>query len=82
MYDLYPFLVLAVAIIALIFAIVKFYSVKKLPEGTEQMMHISQKIRKGAMTYLKRQYKTVGIFFVVMLVGLSSTPRVALSRTT
>ena len=71
MYDLYPFLVLAVAIIALIFSVIKFYSVKKLPEGTEQMMHISQKIRKGAMAYLKRQYKTVGIFFVVMFVLLA-----------
>ena len=30
------------------------------------MKSISVKIRKGAMAYLKRQYKTVGIFFAIM----------------
>ena len=65
-----PVAVLICAIIALIFAAVNFYSVKKKPEGTEKMAEISAKIRKGAMAYLKRQYKTVGIFFVVMFVIL------------
>ena len=41
----------------------KFFWVKKQPEGTKEMANISAKIRKGAMAYLKRQYKTVGIFF-------------------
>jgi len=66
-----PFLVLASAIIALIFAAYKFYAVKRMPEGTEEMASISAKIRSGAMAYLKRQYKTVSIFFVVMVVILS-----------
>ena len=34
------------------------------------MKAIGVKIRKGAMAYLKRQYKTVGIFFAVMFVIL------------
>ena len=66
-----PFFVLVAAVIALIFAGYKFYSVKKLPEGTDEMASISSKIRSGAMAYLKRQYKTVGIFFAVMFVILS-----------
>ena len=66
-----PFIVLTVAIIALIFAAYKFCSVKKLPEGTSEMAAISAKIRSGAMAYLKRQYKTVGIFFAVMVVILA-----------
>ncbi len=66
-----PFVVLVTALIALVFAIIKFYSVKKMPEGTEEMTKISSKIRSGAMAYLKRQYKTVSIFFVVMVVLLS-----------
>ena len=65
-----PVAVLICAIIALVFAAVNFYSVKKKPEGTEKMAEISAKIRKGAMAYLKRQYKTVGIFFAVMFVIL------------
>lgn len=65
-----PVVVFICAVIALVFAAVNFYAVKKKPEGTEQMASISQKIRKGAMAYLKRQYKTVGIFFAIMFVVL------------
>ncbi len=66
-----PFFVLCTAVFALIFAAYKFFAVRRLPEGTEQMASISAKIRSGAMAYLKRQYKTVGIFFAVMFVLLS-----------
>ncbi len=69
--DYAPFFVLAAAVVAIIFAAYKFYAVKKLPEGTEEMASISSKIRSGAMAYLKRQYKTVGIFFAVMFVILA-----------
>lgn len=65
-----PIAVLICAVIAIVFAVVNFYSVKKKPEGTETMKSIGAKIRKGAMAYLKRQYKTVGIFFAVMFVIL------------
>lgn len=66
-----PFFVLLCAILALVYSCVQFYNVKRKPEGTETMAKISLKIRKGAMAYLKRQYKTVGIFFAVMFVILS-----------
>ena len=65
-----PFYALAAAVLALLFSAYKFFYVKKLPEGTPLMSSISSKIRIGAMTYLKRQYKTVGIFFAVMFVIL------------
>ena len=61
-----PYLVLACAVIAIIYAVIQFYAVKRKPEGTEKMAEISKKIRTGAMAYLKRQYKTVGIFFAIM----------------
>ncbi len=65
-----PIAVLICAIVALVVAAINFYGVKKKPEGTDQMAAISAKIRKGAMAYLKRQYKTVGIFFAIMFVVL------------
>ena len=65
-----PYAVLLCAIIALCYSVAQFYSVKKKPEGTETMIAIGKKIRQGAMAYLKRQYKTVGIFFAVMFVLL------------
>lgn len=68
--NIAPFLTLAAAVIGLAFAAYKFYWVKAKPEGTAQMSGIAAKIRKGAMAYLKRQYKTVSIFFICMLVIL------------
>ena len=71
MTEYVPFLVMAAALIALAFAAYKYFSVKRLPEGTEEMAAISAKIRQGAMAYLKRQYKTVIIFFAVIIILLS-----------
>lgn len=68
--NIAPFLSLGAAVLALLFAVYRFYSVKVKPEGTEQMRLISSKIRKGAMAYLKRQYRTVGVFFVIMFIVL------------
>ena len=63
-----PVIALIAAICGLAFAMYKFFWVKKQPEGTKEMANIASKVRKGAMAYLKRQYKTVGIFFIVMLI--------------
>ena len=72
MTEYIPFLVMAAALLSLAFAAYKYFSVKRLPEGTAEMAAISAKIRKGAMAYLKRQYKTVAIFFVVIIVLLTA----------
>ncbi len=68
--DVLPFSVLAVSIVALIYSAIQYFYVKRKPEGTEKMIEIGGKIRSGAMAYLKRQYKTVGIFFAVVFVLL------------
>ncbi len=60
--------VLLSALIALGVSFFNFYSVKKKPEGTAEMKAISEKIRNGAMAYLKRQYKTVAVFFSVLFI--------------
>ncbi len=65
-----PIAVFLCAVAALIFSAINFFSVKSKPEGNDTMKNIGAKIRKGAMAYLKRQYKTVGIFFAVMFVIL------------
>ncbi len=71
MFAIAPYLVLAAALVGLFFAVYKFYWVKKQPEGTPEMIAIAGKIRTGAMAYLKRQYKTVAVFFAVMIVILA-----------
>ena len=64
--DISPFIVWGISIVALIYSAVQYCSVKKHDEGNDLMKAIGEKIRGGAMAYLKRQYKTVGIFFVIM----------------
>ncbi|MCI9403164.1 MAG: sodium-translocating pyrophosphatase [Oscillospiraceae bacterium] len=62
------------AFLALGFAIVQARKVLKFPEGTEQMQKIAISIRKGANAYLKRQYLTVFLIFIIvflLLLGLA-----------
>lgn len=60
------FLVLLGAVLGLIFSGYQANIVMKADEGEEKVKSISAKIRKGADAYLKRQYKGVAIFFVLM----------------
>ena len=58
------------ALVALLFAFFTARSVNKAAEGSERMKSVAESIRRGAKAYLKRQYKTVGIFFAVVFVVL------------
>ena len=60
-----------VAALALIIAYWMYIWIKKQPQGNERMVQIADWVKEGALTYLKRQYKTVGIFFLVAFVLLS-----------
>ena len=54
------------AIVALFFA-VKFYKeVKEANPGDEKMIEIADHVTRGAMAYLKRQYRVVFVFFVIV----------------
>lgn len=54
------------SILALSFAYFFYSRLMKESEGTEKMASIALYVRKGAMAYLKQQYKVVGIFFLVI----------------
>ncbi len=56
------------AIVALIVAIICYKLMIKAPEGSDTMKKIAGFVREGAMAYLRQQYKTVGIVFVVLFV--------------
>lgn len=56
------------SVIALGFAYFFFKQMMKEDEGTDTMKKIALHVRKGAMSYLKQQYKVVGIVFLVLLV--------------
>ncbi len=54
------------SIVALTMAWVFFKSMMKADEGTPRMKEIAEHVRKGAMAYLKQQYKVVLIVFIVL----------------
>jgi len=58
------------SLLALAFAAYLYFFLKKQDSGTEKMREISEAIQEGAAAYLKRQYRGVAIFFVVMFFAL------------
>ncbi|MCH5179138.1 MAG: sodium-translocating pyrophosphatase [Prevotellaceae bacterium] len=54
------------SIVALGMALYFYLQMKKEDEGTPRMREIAEHVRKGAMAYLKQQYKVVAIVFVVL----------------
>ena len=62
------YIVLAASILALTFAYIFFKQMMKEDEGTDLMKKIAAYVRKGAMAYLKQQYKVVTIVFVILAV--------------
>lgn len=60
------YVVLAASVLALGFAYYFYRSMLGKDEGTELMKKIASHVRKGAMAYLKQQYKVVTVVFVVL----------------
>lgn len=67
----YFWLVPLAAIFVLVMAGRFFQAMKRENPGTERMVEIAQYVRKGALAYLKQQYKMVGIVFI-LIAGLLS----------
>ena len=59
-------LVPAAAVLALLFAWYFFRSMMRADEGTPRMREIALYVRRGAMSYLRQQYKVVLIAFIVL----------------
>ncbi|NLX41404.1 MAG: sodium-translocating pyrophosphatase [Bacteroidales bacterium] len=60
------FLVPACSILALVFAYIFYRRMKRVDEGTPTMKEIASHVRKGAMAYIKQQYKIVIIVFLIL----------------
>lgn len=69
-----------VGVLALLFALYKANSINKVAPGTDRMKEISSYIQEGAMAFLKREYRSLAIFivvlFIVLAIGIS--PKTAL----
>ena len=64
-------LIPAASVLALCFAYYFHKQMMKESEGTPQMIKIAAAVRKGAMSYLKQQYKIVGWVFLGLVILFS-----------
>jgi K(+)-stimulated pyrophosphate-energized sodium pump len=58
--------ILAIALVALVYAYRLVQGVLAKDEGTEKMQEISLAIREGANAYLARQFRTLAVFVVIL----------------
>ncbi|MCL1811067.1 MAG: sodium/proton-translocating pyrophosphatase, partial [Methanomassiliicoccaceae archaeon] len=65
------FMIPIAAVIALLFALYFFRNIWSRDKGTPEMQKISNAIETGAMAYLRRQYKTIGIISIILAVVLA-----------
>ncbi|MEQ1591532.1 MAG: sodium-translocating pyrophosphatase [Thiobacillaceae bacterium] len=61
---------LAAAVLALLYGIVSIKWILGLPTGNDRMREIAAAVQEGASAYLNRQYTTIGIVGVILLVAI------------
>lgn len=75
------FLPLIISIFAFVFGLFLFSGIKKSPEGSEKIVEISLAIRKGALTFLKREFKVLFLIliFIALILGIAIDFRQAMT---
>jgi len=66
----YLVLTITASLASLVAALIFSFLIKKKEEGTDKMKEIAHSIYEGAMAFLKREYKVISIFIVVLAVVL------------
>lgn len=59
---------LAAGVLALLFAVYLFGRVRSYDAGTERMQEIASAIQEGAMAFLRREYRSLALFVILMVV--------------
>ena len=65
------YLGLAAGVLAAAYAVFLVMRINKLPAGNDKMQEIAKAIQEGAMAYLGRQYRTVGIVAVILAIAIA-----------
>ena len=65
------FITLAICVVAILYVVYNYVSIKRLKEGTDRMVKMSAIIREGAGVFLKKEFTTIGIVILVIAVLLS-----------
>jgi len=65
-------------VLGMVAAVVTYFAVLKHPAGNETMQGISEKVYLGAMVFLKREYRIIAIFMVLVFAVLAVSPGLGL----
>ena len=57
-------IMVAVITLSMVYVIFNYFSIKKMPEGTEEMVEMAKIIRDGSGTFLKTEFKMIAIVCV------------------
>jgi K(+)-stimulated pyrophosphate-energized sodium pump len=68
MEELWLWLAIAAGLLSIVYGVVQIRSILSAPAGNERMQEIAKAIQEGADAYLKRQYTTIAIVGVVILI--------------
>ncbi|MBI1282776.1 MAG: sodium-translocating pyrophosphatase [Thiobacillus sp.] len=64
---------LVAAVLALLYGIISIKWILGLPTGNDRMREIAAAVQEGAQAYLNRQYTTIGVVGVILLIAIFST---------
>jgi K(+)-stimulated pyrophosphate-energized sodium pump len=70
----FVFVIAVIALAALAFAYVLVREVLAAGQGTENMQTISKAVQEGAAAYLNRQFRTLGVFSIIVFILLLLLP--------
>jgi K(+)-stimulated pyrophosphate-energized sodium pump len=70
----FVFIILALAILALVYSFVLVREVLAADTGTPNMQNISKAVQEGAAAYLNRQFRTLAVFSVIVFLLLLLLP--------
>ena len=70
MESYYMYIPLILAVLGLVFMLIKMSWVKKQSPGNERMQEISRNIKEGALAFLSAEYRLLAIFVVIASIAL------------
>ncbi|MBP3504135.1 MAG: sodium-translocating pyrophosphatase [Bacilli bacterium] len=68
MSNLWLWIILGICLIALLFVVYNYIVIKRMPEGTDRMIKMSQIIRDGSNVFIKKEFTTIAIVIVSLAV--------------